>query len=341
MEIRLSIIIPFYNVEEYISECLDSLYQQDIAESDYEIICVNDCSLDNSKNIVLNVKNTHSNLVLIEHSFNKMLGEARNTGLKEAKGKYVWFIDSDDFIEKNTIGKILDFAEKNRLDTIEFNAMHYYNDRSEVHSLRQNTSVISGLDFIFDKEEKYEYKSNSAWCKFYLRNFLIDNNLFFEQRVSSEDIFHTFRARLLSDRYQFVNIIVYHHRFNPNSLSQNLNAKKTIDFINAIIQVIALISTEKTLIINKGYSTDKLEKYYFKLINNYRLFTNLSSEEKKIIFSKFSNIKLELIYKLQLNKKLSFIYINPKLSYLMISVISPLINIIRILKKYLYSKWIR
>ena len=92
---KLSIIIPFYKVERYIAECLDSVFAQDIPESEYEVICVNDCSPDGSRAIVLEYQKKHKNLVIIEHEKNMMLGAARNTGLRAAKGDFVWFIDSE------------------------------------------------------------------------------------------------------------------------------------------------------------------------------------------------------------------------------------------------------
>jgi glycosyltransferase involved in cell wall biosynthesis len=107
MNPKLSIIIPFFNVEKYIAECLESVYNQDIPEEEYEVICVNDCSPDHSRDIVLQYQQKHPNLILIEHEENKMLGAARNTGLRAARGEYVWFIDSDDYIEKNILGKLL------------------------------------------------------------------------------------------------------------------------------------------------------------------------------------------------------------------------------------------
>ena len=105
--LRLSIIIPFYNVEQYIAECLDSVYQQNIPEEEYEVICVNDASHDHSREIVLEYQKLHSNLVLVEHEFNRKLGAARNTGRAVAKGNYIWNVDSDDKIELNCLGKLL------------------------------------------------------------------------------------------------------------------------------------------------------------------------------------------------------------------------------------------
>ena len=104
--IKLSFIVPFYNVEKYIGACLDSLYAQDIPEEEYEVICVDDCSPDNSKSIVKEYQKQHANLVLIEHPSNKGLGAARNTGIRAARGQYLWFIDSDDMVCSNVLSEI-------------------------------------------------------------------------------------------------------------------------------------------------------------------------------------------------------------------------------------------
>ena len=105
--IRMSFILPFYGVERYIGKCLDSIYHQDIPEDQYEVICINDCSPDNSEQIVLQYAQEHTNLKLIKHDVNKKLGAARNTGLRAAQGNYVWFIDTDDFYEVREVQKNL------------------------------------------------------------------------------------------------------------------------------------------------------------------------------------------------------------------------------------------
>ena len=108
---RLSIIIPFYNVEQYIAQCLDSVYDQDIPENEYEVICVNDASPDASVDIVKRYQKEHSNLILIEHDRNKKLGAARNTGRKVAIGKYIWNVDSDDKIAPNCLNNLLKYIK--------------------------------------------------------------------------------------------------------------------------------------------------------------------------------------------------------------------------------------
>ena len=102
-DIRLSIIIPFFNVEKFIGRCLESVYSQDIPENEYEVICVDDSSPDDSLSIVQDYAQKHANLRIVKNKQNRKLGGARNAGLDVASGDYIWFIDSDDFIEDNVL----------------------------------------------------------------------------------------------------------------------------------------------------------------------------------------------------------------------------------------------
>ena len=104
----LSIIIPIYKVEKYIHYTLESVYNQDIDEKYFEVICVNDGTPDNSMDIVNEFKISHNNLYVINQT-NQGLSEARNTGLKKAKGDYIWFVDSDDTLETGSISKIFQY----------------------------------------------------------------------------------------------------------------------------------------------------------------------------------------------------------------------------------------
>jgi len=118
--IRLSIIIPFYNVEPYIEECIRSVYDQDIALSDYEVICIDDCSPDGSRAIVERLQEEYSTLKLLTTPENLRQGGARNMGLGIAQGKYVWFVDSDDYIQPNCLKAMLDLMDKNDLEILKF-----------------------------------------------------------------------------------------------------------------------------------------------------------------------------------------------------------------------------
>jgi glycosyltransferase involved in cell wall biosynthesis len=114
---KLSIIIPIYKVEKYISKCLDSIVSQKFHLNEYEIICINDGSPDNSKEIVLEYQNRYSNIQFIDQE-NQGVSVARNKGLDVAKGEYILFIDPDDSIYENSLKSIINCAKKNNLDIL-------------------------------------------------------------------------------------------------------------------------------------------------------------------------------------------------------------------------------
>lgn len=107
---KISIIVPVYNVEQYLAECLESLVSQDM--SDYEIICIEDCSEDNSMSILKEYAQKYSNIKIIRHTTNKGLSAARNSGIKAARGEYLQFVDSDDMLVKGACKKLYNNAKK-------------------------------------------------------------------------------------------------------------------------------------------------------------------------------------------------------------------------------------
>lgn len=124
---KLSIVIPVFKVEKYLSRCLDSCIRQNISKEEYEIIIVNDGSPDGSKAIAEKYIEENTNIKLINQE-NRGLSVARNNGLKVAQGKYVWFVDSDDWIEENSIKDIYDKMQSLDLDMLQIGYKHVYED---------------------------------------------------------------------------------------------------------------------------------------------------------------------------------------------------------------------
>ena len=117
--IRLSIIIPIYKVAKYVEHCIRSLEIQDISKEEYEIICVNDGSPDNCKEIVEKLQKEFSNIILI-NQHNQGVSVARNNAIKRTEGKYILSIDPDDYVVANSFKRILTKIEENRLDVLYF-----------------------------------------------------------------------------------------------------------------------------------------------------------------------------------------------------------------------------
>jgi glycosyltransferase involved in cell wall biosynthesis len=294
--IEISIVIPFYNVEKYIAECLESVYAQNIPECKYEVVCVNDCSPDKSRNIILEYQKKHDNLILIEHETNKKLGAARNTGLKASKGKYIWFIDSDDFIKANIFGELLENLESNNLDILQVNSLRVQNNGfSEpypVHALE--TNVVSGFEHI--EKSGFWNLLNTTWSKIFNRSFLITNQLFFPEGIFFEDNAHSLESMILCNRFKQVDKYYYHYRYNSDSImnSQLLNnGIKLAD--NIIMNHSILLICQKY----KNYNSFELEKlltgaeYMNRKLSN-KIF-KYNKKEINLIYSKLRRFDLNFI----------------------------------------------
>ena len=150
---KLSIILPTYNMEKYLERCLDSVINQDIKKTDYEIIIINDESTDNSLQIAQKYALKHRNII-IHSKKNGGLGAARNTGLEIAKGEYIYFLDTDDYITENSLSSIIKIVKDHELEILTFiSSMTTHDDLNE-SSLPINSGEIelmTGLEYIGNK----------------------------------------------------------------------------------------------------------------------------------------------------------------------------------------------
>jgi glycosyltransferase involved in cell wall biosynthesis len=221
---RLSIVVPVYNVEAWLAECLESLLDQDLDASDYEIILVNDGSTDGSKRIAEEYAEKHVHVVLFSQE-NKGLSVARNVGAAKAKGDFVYFIDSDDYIERKSLGKILAFAEKNGLDFCSFGSRRTPSrEASNVPDwacLEKETEVLTGLQLI----AKYGY-SLGPWWYIFKREILERNGIFFEPGMLAEDGPFTTNLLIHAERAVFLPVSLYYYYVNTNSMTKDRARRK-------------------------------------------------------------------------------------------------------------------
>ena len=228
---KLSIIVPTYKVEPWIEKCLLSLVHQDIAHQDYEIIVVNDETPDKSADIARELGNEYPMIKVMDQK-NKGLSGARNTGIRHAKGKYLLFVDSDDYLESNVLSEMLSFAEENNLEVAMFGQNIIID---EVKTPRDNfnpetTSVMSGIELF------YKRTSDSA-CKYLIKtDFLKQNNLyFFEQAIYLEDGEWSPRLFAHAERTAYKGIYFYNYLLRKGSLVTSGTAL-TIKALNGYMQ---------------------------------------------------------------------------------------------------------
>ena len=217
---KFSFVVPFYNVENYIEQCIRSLFIHDIPLEDFEVICVNDCSPDNSVDIVKKLQKEYSNIILVEHIENKKLGGARNTGLKYAKGEYIWFVDSDDMIKPNSLSLIVKHLDDNNLDFLHFGWDEFADNYVKKCDKIPNTDILTGTELFFDKRFVWWKNHITAWCKVYKKSFLIENNIFFAENIMYEDNDYAVKVYSSAKRSMHVSENFYLYRMNENSITR-------------------------------------------------------------------------------------------------------------------------
>jgi glycosyltransferase involved in cell wall biosynthesis len=225
MTIKLSYILPIYNVERYLIDCLDSIYAQNIPEESFEVICVNDCSPDNSREVVLEYQKAHSNLVLIDHTENKKAGGARNTGLAAATGKYVWFVDADDSIVAGAAVAVLKACEKNDLDVLCFNYQLVCPDDVKQEIVFEHQTVVSGgAQFLLDVfGDGLVYHLGFPWRAIYRRELLMSYEIRFPENVLyGEETTCMVDAVLCGKRVMAITDVLYNYHQREQSSSTQL-----------------------------------------------------------------------------------------------------------------------
>lgn len=250
--IRLSIIVPFYNVEKYIEQCIRSLYDQDIPKEEYEVICVDDCSPDGSRAIVERLQKEYPNLQLLIHERNKKLGGARNTGLKAAQGDYIWFVDSDDYLMPNVVQTLLAEAELLDLDILHFN---FWEDRPEglrFFSKKElyESDVLHGIDFFFRQDGQWWQNNVIVWQKIFRRMFLLQHNLFFVEGIMFEDNDFAIRTFSFANRVKHISLQAYVYRYNFLSITRTSIDINRLFFLT--VSCVSLASNMDVIIENGG-----------------------------------------------------------------------------------------
>lgn len=257
--INLSYILPVYGVERYIAECLDSIYSQGLPESEFEVICVDDCSPDNSKEIIRSYQKKHANLILVEHSINKKSGGARNTGIKKAQGKYIWLIDPDDLIAPNAANRIIEECEKYNLDVLCFNFSIFSDKGKKPDScFKQPIAVINGTSFLENVfGDKIIYNLGYPWRAVYQRDVVLNNQIAFAENLSyGEET--TFMAEVISSSEWVATITddLYYYRQNETNVTYYLKQGKGDLIYYSIISAAELVLKWKLIISERS---NKLE----------------------------------------------------------------------------------
>lgn len=270
----LSIVIPYYNVQDWIKECLQSVINSVGFKESVEIILVNDGSRDNSSSIAEELANANPSLILNLKKPNGGLSDARNFGLSHAKGDYVWFVDSDDFIEPISVSVILEAIRKSNSNVDMINFKYRTTNGSKAYFLNnvENYTILRGIDLL--------YRNPVSCAQFYIysNGYLKKQNLKFKKGLYHEDVHFNYYALLNAEKVLFLNEFLYNYRIREGSIMQSNWFKHLSDIISIIIEI-----QEKSITYtdpDKKKATNIFLRHQCKAINYY--YRRLNKEEKKM-----------------------------------------------------------
>lgn len=217
----VTIVIPVYNVSNYVEKCIRSCYNQNVPICDFEVIIVNDGSTDDSLKICEKLKNEYSNLKIISQK-NKGLSGARNTGLKHANGKYIWFVDSDDWIEQECLDFIFEQLKWYDVDL-------FWMGHDVIYKGVSNRKYIPNtIDNPITGEELFVKHLNNMfyiWKFIYKKEFLINNRLEFYEGILYEDLEFTPRALLVAKSCLTMPQSFYNYLMRSGSIVNNITVR--------------------------------------------------------------------------------------------------------------------
>ena len=305
---EISIVIPVYNLEKYIKKCLNSVLMQTF--DNFEIICVNDGSTDSSLDILKEYATADKRIKIINQT-NSGAGTARNNGLKHSAGKYVQFLDGDDYFEPQMLEKLYNLAEKHQSD-ITVCSSRKVDDEGNITETKNPNSPLNLAKLIFDKPFNYmDYKEDIftligtiPWNKLYLREMLIKNDLKFPNLTGPDDLCFVHMSIVCAEKIVAIDDELINYRYNRQGSVQTYRANHTIDIIKAGLHIRAFLE-------GKGVYK-KLEKAYLtSLIAAIRWETSLCNAEQYDRFIKELKILMPNDWKI-FNSALRADYITPE-----------------------------
>lgn len=278
----ISVIIPVYNVEDYLHDCINSILNQTF--QDFEIICVDDCSTDSSLKILEDFSKKDDRVKIVRNKLNSSLGYSRNNGLKHAAGKYVLFLDSDDWLDLNTLEILYDIAEKESLDVLMFKIINFDDEKKIFY--RDNYYDMSLMDPYLNKVFNYnDLNSNeiigmsvNAVNKLFLKEFICENNLRFPVGLIHEDNPFFYQMLHKAKKISLINYYFYNRRRRMGSITTR-NGEEVLDVIEIVNQCIRVALDDNQLY--EKHKKTFLNRMFRSFVVKYGFIDDLYKEEFK------------------------------------------------------------
>ena len=306
--IKVSIIVPVYNSESYLNECINSLLSQTLKE--IEIILINDGSKDKSLEILNNFALKDSRIIIISKVNNTGMSDARNLGLDISHGEYIGFVDSDDYIQKETYEIAYKAAKKDNIDVVEFQYVNYYERKKIKPIINNNNFDINGN--IKEIKECWEEIKIEIWSKIYKNKFINKYNIRFVHDLYGEDFCFNLMVFPRIKKIKFIpgNFYIYRRRKGQLTKQNFLNKFKKMKKILYIIpknwekdnlikgNEIWLLEILIYIYQKRGKRRYKIAKEFYNIIKEVKVFNNENINKMK---EQFKN---------SLNEMKSFAFLN-------------------------------
>ncbi len=253
---QISVIVPVYKKELYVENCIKSILNQSF--KDFEIICVDDHSPDRCGEILKRLADGDSRLHIITNAVNKGAGISRNIGMQRAMGKYVLFLDADDFYESGFMENAYRYCEMRKLDILIYDYWTYNNyseERVERHMPMVFQQMLGNKNYFSDEEKHrflFQICTASSWIKMYNRQFIVDSDITFQDISSANDILFNQLAGACAKRIGYVNCCWMNYRFGMSGQITNMMATE-----HALNDVKAGIALKNEMEIRGLYETNK------------------------------------------------------------------------------------
>lgn len=225
MKKKLSIIIPMYNAELFIERTIKSITTSNLSAESYDILIVNDGSTDKCVEIVERLKETKPNICLLNQE-NGGSSVARNTGMDNSEGEYIWFVDADDMVEKD-LSIIMDLIIKyTEVDVFDFE-YNWVNDKDEIFGRGSSHPSVVHNEIIRGRDAILQGYTPGSVCGLILKSsFLINNHLRFKVGITQQDVELTFRIFSYAPKVMFRHEVIYDYLIRNNSTSKALDAER-------------------------------------------------------------------------------------------------------------------
>lgn len=225
---KFSVIIPVYNCENLIKQCVESFLTQSF--ENYEIIAIDDCSTDNTRNVLKSI--VSEKLIVIEHKKNGGSAVARNTGIKQAKGEYLWFVDADDAVTKDSFEKLDNYVSNNSVDTVIFD---YYDVDSKLNIIESK----KGSEFDFDvvnplKAKEVLIQTPCGWNKIFKKSLFENKDLWFLEGNWFEDFATIPKILAKSEKIGYLKEPLYLYVQNDSSKTHTQSLERNLETIDAM-----------------------------------------------------------------------------------------------------------